>query len=208
MQTKGSDLSAKMNEGRHEGRQTRSEPDLIRAAQQGDRSAYDSLVERYQKQVYRWAFHFVRTHDLADEVAQEVFVRTFEALARLDPERALGAWLCRSTTNVALNMLRKKQFRARWVEENRARMQDAEDSVAQPDAELRSRRVIGRIGRAIDALSPTYRAVMLLRVKESMTYGEIAEALEISIGTVMSRLARARKRLRADLRDVMDDFLE
>lgn len=197
-----------MNEGRREGRRSRSEPDLIRAAQQGDRSAYDSLVERYQKQVYRWAFHFVRNHDLADEVAQEVFVRTYEALARLDPDRALGAWLCRSTTNVALNTLRKKQFRAKWVEDNRTRIQDGEESVAQPDAELRSRRVIARVGQAIDALSPMYRAVMLLRVKESMSYGEIAEALEISIGTVMSRLARARQRLRTDLRDVLDDLPE
>lgn len=197
-----------MKDGQHEGRRSRTEPELIRAAQQGDRSAYDALVKLYQKQVYRWAFHFVRTHDLADEVAQEVFVRTFEALARLDPDRALGAWLCRSTTNVALNTLRKKQFRAKWVEENRAQIQDAEDSVVQPDAELKSQRVIARIGRAIDDLSPTYRAVMLLRVKESMSYGEIAEALDISIGTVMSRLARARQRLRADLRDVLDDLPE
>jgi RNA polymerase sigma-70 factor (ECF subfamily) len=186
----------------------RSEPELIRAAQEGDRGAYDSLVRLYQKQVYRWAFHVVRNHDLADEVAQEVFVRTYEALDRVDPDRPLGAWFCRSTTNVSLNLLRKSQFRTKWIEEQRRDPPDHRHDSSQPDAALHRREVLARIQQAINTLTPMYRAVILLRVKENMSYGEIAEALGISMGTVMSRLARARRKLRISLGDLLDELRE
>jgi len=182
------------------------ESEWIREAQKGDRAAYDHLVEKYRKQVYRWAYHLVRAHDLADEVTQDVFVRTYQALDRIDPNRPLGAWLCRSTTNIALNLLRKNQFRTRWVEANRPDTPAPDKSAAQPDAAYRSQRFLDRIQRAIDGLSPMYRAVILLRVKEEMSYEEIAEALGVSIGTVMSRLARARQKLRNLLGDIMDEL--
>jgi len=182
------------------------ESEQIRAAQNGDRAAYDLLVRRYQKQVYRWAFHVVRTHDLADEVSQEVFVRTFQALPRIDPDRPLGAWLCRSTVNLALNLLRKQQFRAKWAEDNRPDPTDFERKAAEPDAAFRRHRVLGRLEAAIDDLPALYRTVLLLRLKDGMTYEEIAAALGISMGTVMSRLARARRRLRASLGDLIEDL--
>jgi RNA polymerase sigma-70 factor (ECF subfamily) len=184
------------------------ESEWIREAQKGDRAAYDRLVQKYRKQVYRWAYHLVRTHDLADEVTQDVFVRTYQALERLDPDRPLGAWLCRSTTNIALNLLRKHQFRTRWVEENRPETPSTDKPASQPDAAYRSQRLVSRIQRAIDSLPPMYRAVILLRIKEEMSYEEIAEALGVSIGTVMSRLARARQKLRNILGDIMDELRE
>jgi RNA polymerase sigma-70 factor (ECF subfamily) len=183
-----------------------SEPDCIRAAKNGDRGAYDKLVRKYQKQVYRWAYQLVRAHDLADEVSQEVFVRTYGALDRIDPDRPLGAWLCRSTTNIAFNILRKHQFRTRWAEENRAGAMEIEQPPPQPDAEFHSRRIAERVQKAVDALPPAFRAVILLRVKEEMTYEEIADALGISLGTVMSRLARARRKLRMGLADLLKEF--
>lgn len=185
-----------------------SEPALIRLAQNGDRRAYDFLVRAYQKQVYRWAFHVVRTHDLADEVTQDVFVRTFQALDRVDPDRPFGAWLCRSTVNVALNIVRKQQFRARWAEENRPDPSDYEREASQPDAGFRRRRVIERLERAIDELPPIYRTIILLRLKNDMSYDEISRVLGLSMGTVMSRLARARQRLKESLGDLLEDLRE
>ncbi len=185
-----------------------NESELIRLAQKGDRRAYDALVRRYQRQVYRWAFHVVRTHDLADEVTQDVFVRTFQAIDRVDPDRPLGAWLCRSAINVALNVIRKQQFRTQWAQENRPEPTDYEKESAQPDAGFRRRRVIQRLERAIDALPPIYRTIILLRLKDDMSYDQISKALGVSMGTVMSRLARARQRLRESLGDVLDDLRE
>jgi len=183
-----------------------SESEQIRAAQKGDRAAYDFLVRRYQRQVYRWAYHVVRNHDLADEVSQDVFVRTYEALVRIDPERPLGAWLCRSTFNIAVNLLRKQQYRAQWAETNRPEPTDFERVAMEPDAILRRRRVLERLERAINELPPKYRAVLLLRLKDGMSYEEISAAMEVSLGTVMSRLARARKRLRKSLGALMEDL--
>lgn len=184
------------------------EPDLIRLAQKGDRQAYDRLVRIYQKQVYRWAFHVVRTHDVADEVTQDVFVRTYRALDRVDPDRPFGAWLCRSTFNVALNLVRKQQFRTQWAQENRAEPTDYERESAQPDAWFRRRRVLQRLETAIDALPPLYRTIILLRLRDELSYEEISQALGVSLGTVMSRLARARQRLRVSLGDLIDDLRE
>lgn len=188
--------------------QTLAEPELIRLAQKGDRRAYDILVRLYQRQVYRWAFHVVRTHDLADEVTQDVFVRTYQALDRVDPDRPLGAWLCRSAINVALNIVRKQQFRTQWAQENRPEPTDYERESGQPDAGFRRRRVIERLERAIDELPPIYRTIIMLRLKDDLSYDQISKALGVSMGTVMSRLARARQRLKESLGDMIDDLRE
>ena len=183
-----------------------SEPELIRAAQQGSHDAYDRLVRNFQKQVYRWAYHLVRSHDLADEVAQEVFVRTYHALARIDPDRPLGAWLSRTTTNLALNLLRRIQYQTRRLEESRSSGNPSQISQNDPDEVLHNREILARVEKALATLPPHYRVTLILRVKEQMSYSEIAESLNISIGTVMSRLARARHRLRSILGDVLDDL--
>ena len=185
-----------------------TEPEIIRLAQSGDRRAYDILVRLYQKQVYRWAFHVVRTHDLADEVTQDVFVKTYQALDRVDPDRPLGAWLCRSTINAALNIIRKQQFRTQWAQENRPDPTDYEREAGQPDAGFRRRRVLERLEKAIDDLPPIYRTIILLRLKDDLSYDQISKVLGVSMGTVMSRLARARQRLRVALGDMIDDLRE
>ncbi|MBI3872737.1 MAG: sigma-70 family RNA polymerase sigma factor [candidate division Zixibacteria bacterium] len=182
--------------------------DLVVAAQKGDNSAYDCLVRRYQRQVYRWAFHVVRTHDLADEVTQDVFVRTYEALARIDPNRPFGAWLCRTTVNIALNLLRKNQFRAQQILLNRPDPSDYEREAAQPEASFRRRRLLARLEAEIDRLPEVYRTIILLRLRDALTYEEIREALGVSMGTVMSRLARARRKLREALGDFLEDLRE
>jgi RNA polymerase sigma-70 factor (ECF subfamily) len=181
---------------RREDRIETSESELIRAAQAGDRLAYDELVRRHQRNVYRWAYNVVRSHDAADEVAQEVFVRTYMALDRIDPERPLGSWLCRTAVNVALNSVRKQRFRTQWAEDNKP---DVDSGGNQPDAVFRQHELIRRLERAINNLTPMYRTVLLLRTREQLSYGEIAKVLDVSVGTVMSRLARARKRLRKEL---------
>ena len=185
-----------------------SESELMRLAQKGDRRAYDGLVRIYQKQVYRWAFHVVRTHDLADEVTQDVFVRTYQAIDRIDPDRPFGAWLCRSAVNNALNAIPKQQFRTQWAQDHRPEPTDYERESSQPDAGFRRRRVLERLEAAIDELPVIYRTIILLRLRNDMSYEEISQVLGISMGTVMSRLARARQRLKESLGNMIDDLRE
>ncbi len=191
---------------RRDGEIEKTESDLIRQAQAGDRFAYDQLVRRHQRTVYRWAFNVVRNHDVADEVAQEVFVRTYLALERIDPERPLGSWLCKTTVNVALNLLRKQRFREQWAQENRTESEELASNADEPDAKLRRHRVIARLEQSISKLPPVYRTALLLRTRDHLSYGEIAEAMGVSLGTVMSRLNRARKRLRTMMGDLLDDL--
>jgi RNA polymerase sigma-70 factor, ECF subfamily len=186
----------------------KTESELIRLAQEGDRFAYDELVRRHQRNVYRWAYNIVRHHDTADDVAQEVFVRTFLALDRIDPERPLGSWLCKTAVNVALNILRKQRFRAQWAEDQHLGMAEEHAAADEPDALLRRRRVIQKLEAAIQELPPIYRMALLLRTRDHMSYEQIADALGVSLGTVMSRLARARQRLRTMMGSSLDDLYE
>lgn len=192
---------------RRDGENTPDESDLIRQAQAGDRGAFDRLVRQYQRSVYRWAFNIVRAHDQADEVTQEVFVRTFFALERIDPDRPLGSWLCKIAVNLALNLVRKQRFRSQWVEnlspEAAAELAPSGD---QPDTALRRKRVIERLQAAIDSLPPLYRTVLLLRTRDHRSYEEIAEFLGVSLGTVMSRLNRARSKLRSLMGESLEDL--
>jgi RNA polymerase sigma-70 factor (ECF subfamily) len=192
---------------RRDGESIPNESDLIRQAQAGDRAAYDRLVRLHQRSVYRWAYNIVRTHDVADEVTQEVFVRTFLALDRIDPERPLGSWLCKTAVNVALNIVRKQKFRSQFVEslgpEGAAELAPSTD---QPDTTLRRKRVMERLQAAIDSLPPLYRTVLLLRTRDHLSYEEIAEHLGVSLGTVMSRLNRARSKLRSLMGDSLEDL--
>jgi len=197
-----------MSGERRGGVTSKTESELIRSAQAGDRLAYDELVRRHQRNVYRWAYNIVRSHDAADDVAQEVFVRTFIALERIDPERPLGSWLCKTAVNIALNVLRKQRFRAQWAENQATGPAEAVAAGDEPDALMRRHRVIRRLEEAINELPPIYRTALLLRTRDHMSYDQIAEVLGVSMGTVMSRLARARKRLRTMMGDLLDDLYE
>jgi RNA polymerase sigma-70 factor (ECF subfamily) len=107
---------------------------------------------------------------------------------------------------VALNILRKQRFREQWAQENRTESEEQASNADEPDAKLRRHRVIARLEQAIDALPAVYRTTLLLRTRDHLSYGEIAEATGVSLGTVMSRLNRARKKLRTMMGNLLDDL--
>jgi len=138
----------------------------------------------------------VRRHELADEVGQEAFLRAFETLERFDLGRPFGPWICRIAANLAVNHVRSPESREEALPEAHA---ETPSAGAGPLAGVLDTEAQAELARAMEGLSPEQRAVFVLRVFEELSYKEIAEALEISIGTVMSRLSRARERLRAAL---------
>ncbi|MFO7639304.1 MAG: sigma-70 family RNA polymerase sigma factor [bacterium] len=174
--------------------------ELIRRTQQGDTTAFDELMIRYNHAVYRLAWSFVRNHADAEDVSQEAFIRAWRAIGRFDPKYRFYTWLHRITVNLCMNHFRR-QKRANLVPlpggEPGSEWQDMPDpNSGVEDGELRR-----ALDKALNELPDDQRAVLLLRAREELSYEEISQALGIPVGTVMSRLSRARGRLRGLLKE-------
>ncbi len=172
------------------------EADLLAKAQGGNLFAFEEIVRRYQRRVYGTAVRIVRRHDVADDVAQEAFVRAYQALGSFDPARPFGPWICRIAANLAINHLRSPEAREDPLPETHTQT----PSPIGPLDTLLHGEAQQVLERALGGLPSEQRAVFALRVFEELSYKEIAETLGIQMGTVMSRLARARERLREALR--------
>jgi RNA polymerase sigma-70 factor (ECF subfamily) len=175
----------------------------VRRCQQGEVAAFEPLVERYRQRVWRLAYQILRDREEAWDCAQEAFVRAYQSLPAFRGQSAFYTWLFRITVNLATDRQRARGARARALgaesipEEEWART--ARDPGAAPDqaaAEVERRE---RITRALAALSPKFRAIIMLADVEGLSYREIAQVLNCPIGTVMSRLHNARRRLRSHL---------
>ena len=177
------------------------EADLVRAAQSGDPAAFAEIVRRYQRAVYRVAYALTRNDSDADDLAQETFVRAYRALGRFRAGEPLYPWLSRITTNLAFSLFRRRKRRPETPLEPlvEAGMQwgsegdDPADTVAE-------RERVQHMQEAFGELKPEHQAVLALRVVEDRSYDEIAKTLGVPIGTVMSRLSRARNELKQRLK--------
>ena len=173
---------------------------LVRAAQAGDAAAFRELVETYKRPVYALGYRMLGNHDDADDVAQETFVRAWSALERYDPRYSFLGWLRTIATRLALNSIDKR--RRRRTEGGEAFELAAMAAPAPnpgPDAELEAQEVGSMLEQALRDLPEEFRLPLLLRSHDELSYAEIAAALAIPVGTVMSRLHRARTLLRQAL---------
>lgn len=178
---------------------------LVERAREGDAEAFEAIVRTYQKRVYAVALRMTRRHEVADDVTQETFVRAYTKLDRFELGRPLAPWLTKIAMNLAINHLTGAQKRERPLDDDKAgSMRDTSES-APPDPlkSLLSSEFARALDGAVQALPPGQKAVFILRVKEEMRYEEIAETLDISPGTVMSRLFRARAKLKEKLKDYL-----
>ena len=174
---------------------------LISQTLSGDQKSYEILVKRYQKRVHRLAQRLVRDADAADDVAQKAFIRAYYALSRYEQGRNFYFWLSKIAVNLALNHLsREKRLVA--LPEDDTNLDPALST--DPTAEADASQLKARIGEAIEKLPLHQRSVLLLRAQEGLSYQEIARNLDISIGTVMSRLSRARQALKELLGDTVN----
>ena len=175
---------------------------LVRRAQAGDTRAFGELVTIYMQRCYYAALGLVGTPQDAEDLSQEAFARAFRARARLDPERPFYPWLYQILRRLCFNFTRDTSARRRkleqaggWlVDDARARAAADEPERMRARAELRQ-----RLERAIEGLPPAQREVFVLKEFQGLKYREIAELLDVPIGTVMSRLYSARQRLVNDL---------
>jgi len=167
------------------------ESGLIRQAQAGDQAAFGVLVRRYQRRVFGLGNRFFDNSDDAEDLVQETFLRAWRALDRFDLARPFAPWLMRIASNRALTEIATRKRRGN---------EELDESLAwsgpAADEDLERRELQQAVGRAVGELPDDQRMILLLRATEGLSYREISEALDIPIGTVMSRLARARETMR------------
>jgi len=173
-----------------------AEAELVAKAQTGDLLAFEEIVRRHERRVYAVAYRIVRRHDVADDVVQEAFMRAYRSLDRFDTGRPFGPWIARIAANLAVSHLRSPVAREEELPEGYGEMAASSPGPLEGVLHAEAQQVLDK---AVEALSAEQRAVFVLRANEELSYREIAEALDLSIGTVMSRLSRARERLRTAL---------
>ncbi len=176
------------------------EKQLVRLAQDGSPAAFEELVTKYQPKVFSMALSFTRNRDVADDLAQEVFLKAYLALPRFHGKSEFGTWLYRISMNHIKDHLRKKG-RAREVsleDVPEVSFSDREQTEkAEQEREMEARRTL--VQRFVQSLPEKYRVILTLRDIQGLAYDEIARVLRLSPGTVDSRLHRARRMLRGRL---------
>lgn len=190
-----------------------SELDLVQRCQAGDTEAFDELVTRYRTRVFSMIYNMVHNEQDAWDLAQDSFLKAWKSIGRFRGQSSFYTWIYRIVMNVTIDWLRKKQVKAGGAEFNDAiqlrEIDPASKTVpkteALPHQVMERDEIRARIEKAIGQLSPEHRAVILMKEIDDMQYHEIAEALGCSIGTVMSRLFYARKKLQSLLRDVYEN---
>lgn len=179
------------------------ETELLRRARAGDRDAFGELVERHQKQVYRHALRMVGNEEDAADVAQEVFLKAWRCLPRFQGNSALSTWLYKLTDNAALDLLRREKKR-RWDLALDGLPPDGPflaDSAPSPQEALERKESRAAVAEGLVRLSEDHRRALVLREIDGLSYAQIAEVLDVDLGTVKSRIARARMALAKILRE-------
>ena len=189
------------------------ELDLVKQAQGGDTEAFDQLVGRYRTRVFGMIYNMVHNEQDAWDLAQDSFLKAWKSIARFRGQSSFYTWIYRIVMNVTIDWLRKKQVKGGGTEfDDGIQLREIDPASktvpkteALPHQAMERDEIRARIEKAIGQLSPEHRAVILMKEIDDMQYHEIAETLGCSIGTVMSRLFYARKKLQNLLRDVYEN---
>lgn len=193
---------------------TLSDQDVVLLAVLGHDSAYRELIRRYQRPIFSLVYRMVRDRELAEDLAQETFIKVLNAIDTYRPEYKFSSWIFKIANNAAIDHLRKRSLdtlsldgsphaeSADAIEATTLQIGDTRET--QLD-EVASRELGAQIEAAISQLRPEYRSCIILRHVDGRPYEEIAEMLGLPLGTVKTYIHRARNELRILLADTRDD---
>jgi len=182
---------------------------LVERVREGDKRAYGLLVEKYRRKIIRLLSRMVRDPDDLEDIAQETFIKAYRALPQFRGDAAFYTWLYRIAVNTAKNFLVARGKAMRTVSEQAVNDDDEPDDrlvaqdIATPESELLSKQVAIAVNEAVDSLPEELRQAITLREMEGMSYEEIAEYMACPIGTVRSRIFRAREAIASKLRPIL-----
>lgn len=177
---------------------------LVSRCLKGDQQAYRLLLERYRRPVYGIVRRMVRSDEEARDLAQEAFIRAFKNLASFDQERSFSNWLFRIATNLCIDQHRRRKIATvplvqGGVDGEEERTWDVASDGASPAEEFSDAERSRKLAEMVGALPPLYRAVLVLRHMEDRSYEEIADILNVPLGTVKARIHRAHRLLKEKL---------
>ena len=191
-----------------------SDVDLVARAQRGDQRAFEMLVIKYQRRIERLIARMVRDVDLVQDIAQETFIRAYRALPQFRGDAAFYTWLYRIAVNTAKKALVGLKRDPLVSESSLSGSNDDDDETSRvereltdgstPESLLATKEIAQTVNAAIDALSPDLRQAITLREIEGLSYEEIADMMDCPIGTVRSRIFRAREAIALRLRPLLD----
>jgi RNA polymerase sigma-70 factor (ECF subfamily) len=187
-------------------RSTDDDIELIDRCQHGDREAFGEIVGRYQDRIYNLCVHLLGNRAEADDMAQATFLKAYRNLGKYQPKAALYTWLYRIAVNTCLDHLRRPLFESifRRSPSGEEFVLDHPSTAPSPEKNLENTQLHKALRNALGKLSPKLRAVIVLKELEGLAYEEIAATLEISLGTVKSRISRAR----SELQGLLQEFRE
>ncbi|MFW6022320.1 MAG: RNA polymerase sigma factor [Halanaerobiaceae bacterium] len=189
---------------------TVSDNELINKFNNGDKDAFEELVNRYQHKVYNTTYRMLGNHEDAMDMAQETFLRVYKSLKKFKKNSSFSTWLFTITGNICRDKLRKRQREIKTYsladDENSTKIiPENNDNKNIPEKVSISQEISEEIQEKVDLLPYEQKIVFVLREFEDFSYKEIADILDISIGTVKSRLSRARRSLRQDLYGIIQN---
>lgn len=171
----------------------------VESARQGDQDAFERLVRAYEKRVFALTLRMCGNPEDAAEAAQETFLAVWQGLKFFREEASFSTWLYRLASNACVDLLRREGRRRDTagpsLDDEELNL-DAADAAPTPQEAVEQKELRSQIEAGLRALPPEYRQVLILREMHQLSYGEIAEALSLDMGTVKSRISRGRKRLR------------
>ena len=184
---------------------TLTDQEVVALARDGREAAYRELIRRYERPVFSLVLRMVRDRQLAEDLSQETFIKALNAIGSYRPEFKFSSWIFKIANNAAIDHLRRRELdtlsldgapHASTPEEIEATALQVGDKGETPLEELEARELGSAIERAIAQLRPEYRACILLRHVEGLAYEEIAQSLDLPLGTVKTYIHRARHELR------------
>jgi RNA polymerase sigma-70 factor, ECF subfamily len=182
---------------------------LVERVRAGDKQAFGLLVEKYRRKLMRLLSRMVRDSEEIEDIAQETFIKAYRALPQFRGDAAFYTWLYRIAVNTAKNYLAARGRGMRTVSDHAMNDEDEPDErlmaqdISTPETELLSKQVAIAVNQAVDALPEELRQAITLREIEGMSYEEIAEYMACPIGTVRSRIFRAREAIATKLRPLL-----
>jgi len=182
---------------------------LVERVRAGDQRAYGLLVEKYHRKLMRLLSRMVRNSDEIEDIAQETFIKAYRALPQFRGDAAFYTWLYRIAVNTAKNHLMARGRELPTVSDQAMNDEDEPDerlvaqNISTPESELLSKQVAYAVDEAVSALPEELRQAITLREIEGMSYEEIADTMACPIGTVRSRIFRAREAIAAKLRPIL-----
>lgn len=183
---------------------------LVERAQRGDKHAFEQLVQKYQRKLARLLSRFIRDPAEVEDVAQEAFIKAYRALPSFRGDSAFYTWLYRIGTNTAKNFLvaqgRRAPTSTSYDSEEAETFDDGDQlrDINTPESVLHSKQIGETVNAAMEALPEELRTAIVLREIEGLSYEEIARIMDCPIGTVRSRIFRAREAVAAKLRPLLD----